>query len=221
MANSPALRYFGRGGTEKDSVPIRRYTNQSKIMKNLRVAARYAKSLIDLAQEQGKLEETKDDMATLQELTKNRDFYLFIKSPVINPSKKRNVLDKILADVKMGEMTQAFVRILINKGRERNLPEIAGAFMDQYKVIKQITSVKITSATELSEEELGKIRSELITGGNTEAEIEISTVVDPELIGGFILEFDGQIYDASVSHKLDVLRREFNQPNVFKSQIMQ
>jgi F-type H+-transporting ATPase subunit delta len=188
-------------------------------MKNLRVAARYAKSLIDLAQDGNKLEVIKGDMDTLQQMLKSRDFYLLLKSPIIKPAKKRSVLDAVLAQAKFDDLTLAFARILVDKGRESNLPEVVGAFIDQYKVIKQITSVKVTSAAELSEVELADIKSKLITSGNTEADIDIETVIDPSLIGGFILEYDGKVYDASVAYKLTELRREFKKPNVYVGQL--
>lgn len=188
-------------------------------MKNLRVAARYAKSLIDLAQDGNKLEVIKSDMDTLKQMLESRDFYLMLKSPIINPSKKRSVLDAILAQAKFDELTQAFARLLVDKGRESNLPEVVTAFIDQYKVIKHITSVKVTSAVSLSEAELADIKSKLISSGSTEADVDIETAVDPALLGGFILEYDGKVYDASVAHKLTELRREFKKPNVHVGQL--
>lgn len=188
-------------------------------MKNLRVAARYAKSLIELAQERNALETIKSDMDTFKQMLGSRDFYLMLKSPIINPAKKRSVLDAILSQAKFDELTLAFARILVDKGRESNLPEVVDAFIDQYKVIKQITTVKVTSAAALSEAELADIKSKLITAGNTEADVDIETTVDPKLVGGFILEYDGKVYDASVAHKLKELRKEFKKPNVYLNQV--
>ncbi|MEM6397647.1 MAG: ATP synthase F1 subunit delta [Bacteroidota bacterium] len=187
-------------------------------MKNLRVAGRYAKSLVDLALERNQLEEVSKDMETLAELARVRDFALLLKSPVVPPTKKRSILETILKD-RVGEMTMGFVRILVNKGRESDLIDIAGAFRDQYREINHISAVKVTSATPIDAATLQQIKKQLIAAGKTESQIEFSTHIDPELIGGFIIEFDGKVYDASVAHKLSELRKEFDQPNVYISQI--
>lgn len=188
-------------------------------MKNLKVAERYAKSLLDLAIEQGQLEVVRKDMNTVKELVANRDFYLFLKSPIIKPEKKRSTLDAVLQQVGMGEMTQAFARILVGKGRESNLPEIAAAFNTQYKIYKQITTVKVTSAAPLSEAELTSIRQKLATMPEVTADIELHTAVDPSLIGGFVIEYNGNVYDTSVSEKIKELRKDFSKVNVYVSRV--
>ncbi|MEM7572389.1 MAG: ATP synthase F1 subunit delta [Bacteroidota bacterium] len=189
-------------------------------MGNQRVATRYAKSLIDLALEQNQLEAVKQDMDTLQELVDVRDFALLLKSPIVTPSKKLSILETIL-DGRVGDMTKAFIRILVKKGRENVLVDISGAFQDQYKVINNISSVKVTSAVPIDATVLEQIKQQLVQANSTEEKIEFSTSVDPTLVGGFVLEFDGKIYDASVAHKLNELRKEFDGPNVYVSQIMQ
>jgi F-type H+-transporting ATPase subunit delta len=190
-------------------------------MKNLRVAARYAKSLLDLAKDQNKLEVIKSDVDSMKQMMGNRDFYLLLKSPIVSPAKKKAVLEKIFSSAKMDEMTTAFARILIAKGRESNLPEIATAFLDQYKALKNITSVRITSATELTEQEMKDIKAKLLADETTGQDLAIETVIDPSIIGGFILEYDGTVYDASVTQKLKEIRREFEKRNVYVSQIDQ
>lgn len=180
------------------------------------VAARYAKSLIDLAQEQNKLDELREDVLSFQALAQNRDFYNLLKSPVVPISKKRKIID-LLMEGKVNEMMLAFVRILLTKGREDILPEIAHAFIQQYRDINNISTVKLTSATELSDAVLEDVKRKLAQSGVTEQDIVMTTEVDPELIGGFILEFDGKIYDSSVSNKLKQLRKDFNGRNMYVS----
>lgn len=190
-------------------------------MKNLRVAARYAKSLIELAQDQNKLEVIKGDMESLKTMLENRDFHLLLKSPIVNPSKKQSIVDNIFDAAKLDELTKAFARILISKGREKNLTEIAGAFMEQYKAMKNITSVKVTSAGPLSAAELNDIKAKLLANENTGQDVDVETAIDKSLIGGFVLEYNGKVYDASVAHKLKEIRKEFQKPNVYVSQVDQ
>ena len=80
---------------------------------------------------------------------------------------------------------------------------ILNAFDDQYKHLNKITTVKVTSATALDAASLDAIKAQLIAAGKTEASVELHTKVDPSILGGFILEFDGKVYDASVAYKLN------------------
>lgn len=183
-----------------------------------RIASRYAKSLIELSQEQGKLERTLEDVKSFKKATKNRDFYLLLKSPVVSTSKKHAIMDALFKD-KYDELTNSFLRILVTKGREEFLPEIADEFIDQYKKLKHISTVKVRTATPLSQATLDEILKKLKSSDATDTEVELIAVVDPNLIGGLVLEFEDKIYDASIAHKLDKMHREFGD-NLYISQIM-
>src|SRR5690606_34344345 len=150
---------------------------------------RYAKSLIELAQDRGTLERTLEDVQSFKEVSKNRDFYLLIKSPVVPASKKLSILD-VLFKGKYDELTMAFLRILVNKSREAYLPEIADEFIAQYKKLKHISTVKVRSAVPLSDATLKSIKEKLLASHSTDEKVEIVTQVDESLIGGLILEFD-------------------------------
>lgn len=182
-----------------------------------RVASRYAKSLIDLAQERKELEVIKGDMEAFKQATKNRDFYLLLKSPIVNPTKKASIF-KALFEGKYNQLTLAFLNIILNKGREEYLPEIAEEFMAQYKKIKNISTVKLITASPLDAQTLDKIRQKIQADLPKGESIEINTQVKPDLLGGFILEFDHKQYDASVASKLDQLGKEFKD-NLYISQI--
>lgn len=184
-------------------------------MSVIRIATRYAKSLIDLAQEQNKLDRILEDIESFQEATNNRDFYLLLKSPIINTDKKLEIF-RILFDESFDELTMAFMDIILKKGREQQLPEIAAEFIAQYKEINHIQTVKLTTAQSLSEEVVERIKSKLEDSKVTDDHIEIVTAVDPELIGGFVLEFDNRLYDASVAHKLDQLKKDFSKNDFLK-----
>ena len=185
-------------------------------MSVIRIASRYAKSLIDLAVEQDNLERIREDIGTFQEAVKNRDLYLLLKSPIINAGKKQQVLDAIFGD-RLDKTTNAFFRIILNKGRESVLPEIANAFVDQYKAIKHISTVKLTTATKLSDDTIERIKAQLTSSAATDSNIDLVTETNPDILGGFVIEFDDKLYDASVSHKLDQLRKEFSNNQYVKN----
>jgi F-type H+-transporting ATPase subunit delta len=177
-------------------------------MLNPRLATRYAKSIIDLSLEKGQLDEVYNDMTYLQAVIKsNRDFVNVLKSPVITPDKKQVIVEAV-TNGKIGELTASFNRLLIRKGRESNLPEIAQAFIDQYKEHKQIHTVKLTTATPVSEE----VKAEIVNKVKSSSDmrnIELTTDVDESLIGGFVLQVGDQLIDASIAYDLSAISKQF------------
>jgi F-type H+-transporting ATPase subunit delta len=182
-----------------------------------KVAGRYAKSLIDLALEQGKLQSVVGDIEVLNESVKNRDLYLMLKSPIINSDKKASVM-KALFGERFEAVTMGFINLCLNKGRESILPEIASELLAEYKKMQGISTIKVTTATPLSAEGLEALRAKLIASSVTAKDVEIETVIKPDIIGGFVIEFADKLYDASVVAKLAALRKEFT-GNVYESQI--
>ncbi len=183
-----------------------------------RIATRYAKSLIEVANEQGKLDRVLEDIQSFGQLCAVRDFYLLVKSPIIKADKKKKILDSLLGE-KFDELTMSFIHILLRKGREAYLSEIAQEFILEYKKLRHITTVKVTTAVELSEKALEALRKKLAASGITDGEIELETKVNPKLIGGLTIEFDGKKYDSSVARKLDELHKQF-EDNLYISQII-
>ncbi|PSR14348.1 MAG: ATP synthase F1 subunit delta [Bacteroidetes bacterium] len=173
-----------------------------------RIAGRYAKSLIELAQEHHKLDRVLADVTSFQQVAQHKDFALMLKSPIVNAGKKLSIVEALFGS-KYDELTLAFLRILINKGREPYLPEIASEFIAQYKKLNHISTVKVTTAEPLSIAALASLQKKLEASSFTDTKVEITTAVDQELIGGFVLEIGDRIYDASVQQKLDELKRSF------------
>lgn len=188
-------------------------------MTNPRVAARYAQSLIELAQERGELEPIKKDVDTLLAMGEHRDFALLLSSPVVNPSKKQSILTALLDKAEAHHLTRLYVKLLIDKGREVDMLGILREFNEQYKRLMHISTVKLTSATTLSPATLSDIKRQLVASGKTEPTVDLQTQIDPELIGGFVLEFGGRVYDASVAQKLKNMKTELRRPNVYVNQV--
>lgn len=183
-----------------------------------RIASRYAKSLIELADEMNKLDKVREDITSFKKAVQNKDLYNLFKNPVISSDKKIKIVDKIF-EGNYDELTMKFLRILINKGRETYLPEIATEFFEQYKRVKHISTVKLESAKELSKAEIQEIKDKLIASSLTDDAVELEVSVNPELIGGFLVAFDDKIYDASIKNKLNLLRKDYDE-NLYVSQII-
>lgn len=183
-----------------------------------RIANRYAKSLIDLAIERNSLDRINDDVLSFEEASKNRDFYLMLKSPIISGDKKKAIFSALF-DGKYDKLTLAFLNILVDKGRESILPEVADEFRLLYKKYKRVSTVQITTAVKVGQDTLDAIKKKLVNSSSTEENLEIVTNVDPNIIGGFVAQFEDKIYDASIASKLDALRKRFK-GNLYISQII-
>ncbi|MGH2553449.1 MAG: ATP synthase F1 subunit delta, partial [Chitinophagaceae bacterium] len=168
-------------------------------MPNPRLASRYAKSLIDLAIEKDQLENIYTDMQWLQAVCKaSRDFVNLLKSPVIKADKKEKIVGAVTKG-HIGEITSAFIKLTIKKSRESFLPEVINAFIKQYKVNKNIYSIQLTTASVLSEN-LKQAIVKKIRETTEMQKIELDTIVDEKLLGGFILQAGDKLIDASIAY---------------------
>jgi len=178
-------------------------------MPNPRLAARYAKSLIDLSIEKGQLEAVYADMQWLHAVCKgSREFVNVLRSPVINSDKKEKIVEAVTAG-KVSGLTAAFNRLLIIKHRESYLPEITSAYISQYKEHKKIYMVKLSTAAPLSDELKNEIISQVKKTSDMK-HIELETNVDERLIGGFVLQAGDKLVDASIAYDLKQIARQFD-----------
>ena len=185
-------------------------------MPNPRLASRYAKSLIDLAIEKSLVEEIFADMQWLQKLLKaSRDFANLLRSPIVKPEKKQQVVVAIIKG-NVSDTTVLFVRLLIAKGRESTWPEIITSFIEQYKQYKNIYTVKLATASVLSDDLKNAIINQIKKTSEMQ-NIELETAVDEDLIGGFVLQAGDKLIDASVAYDLKQIARQFeNNDFVYK-----
>ena len=178
-------------------------------MPNPRLATRYAKSLIDLAIEKDQLETIFADMQWLQAVCKaSREFVVVLKSPVIKADKKEKIVEAVTKG-HVGEITTAFIRLMIRKSRESYLPEVVTAFIKQYKVNKNIYTIKLTSASAVSEELKTAIVKQ-IQATTVMQNIELEVGVDEGLIGGFVLQAGDKLIDASIAYDLKNIAKQFD-----------
>lgn len=186
-------------------------------MPNPRLAYRYAKSLIDLAVEQNQLETVHADMQYMKAVcSSSREFTALLRSPVVTSDKKLAITNAITKD-KISALAVSFNTLLINKGRESDLPEITDAFIQQYNEIKGIHKVKLVTAVEMGDAVKHAITAKIKNEAGLQ-NVELETVVDDSIIGGFKLEFNNNLVDASVLRDLNDIRKQFSH-NVFVQNI--
>lgn len=177
-------------------------------MSNARLAGRYAKSLLGLAQEQGQLEVVYADMKYIHAVCNaSSDFVNLLRSPIIKADQKNSIINSVTKD-KVSLLTNSFTVLLVKKGRERDLPEMATAFIEQYNALKGIHQVTLTTAVEVSSD-LKKSIEDKVKAENKFATVELTTKTDDALIGGFVLEFNNNLVDASIARDLRDIKKQF------------
>jgi len=176
-------------------------------MSEFKVASRYAKSLIDLAQEQGNLETVKQDMEQfVATLRANSELQAVLKNPIMKQDKKRNILDALFGG-KIHPSIVAFFHIMVRKGRAGILYATAREFIREYNEVKGIVHATVVSAIELSAKNLDGLQKAI--AGEIKAEVILRNTVDPTLIGGFVVNVGDKQIDASINGKLNKLKRHF------------
>lgn len=177
-------------------------------MPNNRLADRYAKSLVDLATERSQLDIVRNDIQYFIALCKaSKDFVNMLRSPIIKSDQKEKIVLAV-TNGNINELTAAFIVLLLKKSRESYLPEIANAFVQQYNAINDIHIVKLTTAVEVSEEMKLLIVSKVKMANNFKT-VELETETNTSLIGGFVLEFDNKLVDASIANDLREIKKQF------------
>ncbi|MDR6299848.1 ATP synthase F1 subunit delta [Mesonia maritima] len=175
-------------------------------MANTRAANRYAKALLDLAKEKKQTEEVFADMKLIHNTIKNsKDLRSVLKSPVIKPSAKHNVVKAIFAEV--NPISQSLFNILIQNNRIAILETVVKSYVNQYNELMNIKAATVTTAEALTPEMEAKVLAKVkdLTGSKA----TLKNIVDKTILGGFILRIGDVQYDASVSGKLNALRNKF------------
>ena len=173
-------------------------------MSESRAAYRYALALLGLAEELKQLDAVSRDFEFLAALVKqSREFFLFLKSPVVNKQKKRTVLTGIVKG-RVSEMTSKFLGLITAKGRETILPEIILQFTALRDKRLGILNVDVKSAVSLTPEQERLLVAELSRA--TKKNIKLRQMKDASVIGGFTAQYEDTVWDASVRHQLELMR---------------
>jgi len=176
-------------------------------MSTINVAKRYGTALLEEAQAQGVLDAVFQDIKLISHaVAASRELNMMLKSPIVTIDKKLSALDAIFGN-KVNALTSLFLKMLVHKRRESNLSQITSAFFDAYNDLKNIKEVELISATELNDQMvasiLDKVKSQL-EGSN----LNVTKVIDPAILGGFVIKIGDRVYDTSVQSKLNALKRE-------------
>ncbi|WP_420147068.1 ATP synthase F1 subunit delta [Spirosoma sp.] len=172
------------------------------------VAARYAKSLLDLAQEKGLTETMHKDMLFFKRtVEQSRPLLLMLKNPIVRAEKKNAIIKAVFAN-RVDPVTMAFFQIIAKKNREPIMDAIADEFINQYDRLKGIERATIITTVPLTDA-LRKKFTEMVAKTAGAKTVELEEKIDSKLIGGYILRVGDQQIDGSIRSQLNDLRLQF------------
>ena len=168
------------------------------------VGQRYAKALFSLAEQEQQFESIHDEIQALETIfNDNPKLGPLLTDTTLSGLKKRKLLKLLTQD--FSTLMQHFLGLVFDYDRMAEMPYIIAAYEDLYDHQKGIAYAKVTSAVALDEAEIAKI-SQTFAKREGLNQVIVEPIVDPEIIGGIVLESNNKVIDGSVKHGLDRIK---------------
>jgi F-type H+-transporting ATPase subunit delta len=169
------------------------------------IAQVYARSLFEVAEERDRIDVVRDQLGQFTDaLAESRELELFFFSPYFSTEEKKEGLDKAVEGA--DEIVRNFLAVLIENHRMPALMRVRREYERLWQEANQMLPVQVTSAVELDEAVTRQIGEEI--GRQTGRKVELSTTVDPDVLGGIVLRVGNSILDASIRTRLERLRKQ-------------
>jgi F-type H+-transporting ATPase subunit delta len=169
------------------------------------IASVYARSLFEVAKEQDKLDKVRDELGEFADaLNESRELQVFLFSPYFSTREKSDGLDKAISGA--DETTVNFLKLLIEKHRTPLLFRVRAELDELWEEENRLLPVTVTSAIELPKSTVKQIGDRIAE--QTDRKVELSSKVDPDILGGIVVQVGNSVLDASVRNRLDQLRRQ-------------
>jgi F-type H+-transporting ATPase subunit delta len=172
------------------------------------VAEVYARALFEAAKERGVLDETHDQLGQFaQAMNDNRDLAVFLFSPYFSSEEKKDGLKRTVTGAEPIFMN--FLETLVERHRMPAIFRIRTRYEELWDNEHKLLPVQVTSAVELDDKTVRSIGERI--GEQTGREVELSSDVDPDILGGIVLRVGNFILDASIRNRLEQLRKQVAQ----------
>jgi F-type H+-transporting ATPase subunit delta len=172
------------------------------------IAQVYARALFEVAVEHDSLDEIREQLDQFADaLDENRQLASFFFSPYFSAEEKKDGLARAVTDANPAFAN--FLQALIERHRMPAIFRIRAEFIDLWDEAKRLLPVLITTAVELDSATVESLSKRI--GDQVDRNIEMSTAVDPEILGGVMLRVGNVILDASIKNRLEQLRKQVAQ----------
>jgi F-type H+-transporting ATPase subunit delta len=169
------------------------------------IAQVYARSLFEVAKDQDKLDDVREQIGQVADaLEENRELAVFFFSPYFSTPEKKDGLDKAIDGAE--PIVQNFLGLLIENHRMPALFRVRRELDRLWEEENQLLPVQITSAIELDAAVTERIGDEI--GRQTDRKVQLTSTVDPDVLGGIVLRVGNSILDASIRTRLERLRKQ-------------
>lgn len=169
------------------------------------IAQVWARALFEVAKEHDRLDEVREQLrAFVDALNENRDLMVFFFSPYFSPQEKKSGLERAVIDAEPVFMN--FLEALIERHRMPAIFRIKARYEVLWDDERDLLPVEVTSAIELDQETVSNIGKQI--GEQTRRTVELSSHVDPDILGGIVLRVGNVILDASIRNRLEQLRKQ-------------
>jgi F-type H+-transporting ATPase subunit delta len=172
------------------------------------IAEVYARALCEVAKEHGIVDETHDQLGQFaQALNDNRDLSVFFFSPYFSTEEKKDALKRAVTGAE--PVFTNFLEALIERHRMPAIFRIRTRYEELWDAEHKLLPVQVTSAVKLDDDTVSSIGRRI--GEQTGLEVELSSDVDPDILGGIVLRVGNFILDASIRNRLEQLRKQVAQ----------
>ena len=169
------------------------------------IATVYARSLFEVAQEKGNLDDVREQLGEFADaLDSNQPMQVFFFSPYFSTQEKEEGLDKVVSDA--DPIFLNFLKLLIEKHRMPAVFRVRRTFDELWREENKLLPVEITSAVELDKKTVKQIGDRI--GEQTDQKIDLSARVEPDILGGIVVRVGNSIIDASIRARLEQLRKQ-------------
>ncbi len=171
-----------------------------------KISVRYSKALFLTSQEKNVLERVNDDVLLLYNTCLNiEEFNKLLENPIVSSSTKRKIIESVFSS-NVHEITLSFLYLILKNNREAFIEDITRVFLDLYRKKMGFVSVSLTTAISIDD----NLRKKIIKLINTayKADVEMTESVNENILGGFKLQIEDKLLDASVSTSLKKFKKE-------------
>jgi ATP synthase F1 delta subunit len=169
------------------------------------IAQVYARSLFEVAAEQDKLDEIREELDQFADaLHDSHDLQVFLFSPYFSTEEKKEGLQRAVTGADPTFMN--FLEVLLERHRMPAIFRIRQRFDSLWEKEKRLLPVEVTSAIELDKDTVASIGERI--GKQTGRNVQLSSKVDPDILGGIVLRVGNSVLDASIRNRLNQLRKQ-------------